>query len=163
MWRDLLLGIVAGVISGIISGLIVFWLLSRRAPRVEIGEVTQSDRVRIHVKNVRRAGFLLKDPAVSAVQNLAELHIVSSISSDDPPYSRPVKLIRADPVVIKPQASFVFVATETTQTLRAQVENIRHEWAAGGRDTTDVGLRFRLFSRDGFSNTAEVVSKSWKL
>jgi hypothetical protein len=45
--RDLLLGLVAGVISGLYSGLIVFWLLSRRSPHVEIVEVTETDRVRI--------------------------------------------------------------------------------------------------------------------
>jgi len=163
MWRDLLLGIVAGVVSGVMSGLIVFWLLSRRAPRVEIVDVTQTDRLRIHVKNTRRAGLVLRDPAASAVQNSAELHIVSSILSDDPPYSRAVRFIRDNPLVIKPQATFVFVTRETKEMLDRRVEKIKNEWAIGDQNITNIGFRFRLFSRDGFSNTAEMVSKSWKV
>ena len=68
MW-DLLIGL----ISGVISGLLVFWLLSRRTPHIQIIEITQTDRVRIQVKNTRRDGLVLKGPAASAVQNFAEL------------------------------------------------------------------------------------------
>jgi hypothetical protein len=152
-----------GVLAGVISGLLVFWLLSRRTPRIRIMEITQTDRIRIQVQNIRRDGVILKGPSVSAVQNFAELHIVNSIVLDDPPYSRPVRLRRNDPLVIKPGATFVFVSSETTEALREQIEEIARDWAARGRDVSQIGFRFRLFSRDGFSNTPEMVTKAWKL
>ena len=108
-------------------------------------------------------GFLLKDPANSAVQNFAELHIVSSILSDDPPYSRPVRLIQNSPLIIRPQGTFTFVTSETTELLIKRVENAKSEWAAVNHDIDNIGLRFRLLSRDGFSNTAEIVSKNWPI
>jgi hypothetical protein len=163
VWRDLLLGIVAGVISGVMSGMIVFWLLSRRAPRIEIIKITETDRIRIHVKNNRREGLVLRGPAASAVQNSAELHIVSSISAEDPPFSRPVGLVRDNSLVIKPAATFVFTTHEDSNILRDRITKIKQEWADAGRDVENIGLRFRLFSRDGFSNTAEMVVKSWNV
>jgi len=160
LFRDLLVGIVAGVLSG---GL-VFFLLSRRVPRVKIMGVFQSDdRIRITVKNTRPTPWLLPTSACSVVENRGELHVVISVRSEDPRYSQRLPFIRNDPMIIQPEATFVFVTKDSIESIKTRAMRVEKRWKDSGLNVDNMGIRFGLLSRDGFSNVPRVFEKTWDL
>jgi hypothetical protein len=159
---DLALSIITGIISGVISGCGVFWLLSLYVPGVEIVSATLTDRFRIQVRNAGRP-IVYRYPVADAVDIVAELHIVNSIIDDDPSYSRPIPLIRNIPLIVRPRGTFVFVTRRSTEDLREYLNNTRDDWIASNRNVENIGVRFRLFSRDGFSNVGNTVVGTWRM
>jgi hypothetical protein len=158
---DLLRELIVGIISGVVSAPLFFLLLSRREPKISIIASEDDDRIRINVKNIRQPRFL--PPFVcSVVENIAELHIVISTKSEDPLSSERIPLVRNDPLIIKPQATFVFVTKDSTACIRARVEAAEGRWREAGRNVNNVGLRFRLLSRDGFSNVPKSFECTWR-
>jgi hypothetical protein len=161
VFQDLIIGIIGGLISGPISGVWLLWYLRVRVPRLGI-TVIKDDRIRVAVKNLRSRHTLSGATANSAVENLAELHIVNSII-EEPEYSRPIELRRRDPLIIKPEDNFVFVSRDTIEGIMAYARQTENEWRSAGRKVDNIGLRFRIASRDGLSGVAEIFEEKWRL
>jgi hypothetical protein len=90
------------------------------------------------------------------------LHVVSSIGVADPDHAQRIELYRDDPLIISPQAEFIFRTKLSTDEIKSFAEQVKQDWINAHHNVDDIGIRFRIFSRDAFSNVPILVVKRWR-
>jgi hypothetical protein len=157
-WKDWLVGLLAGLIAG----LIIVFLLHKKVPKIGISKsiaITTNtsgsgEHPAIKVINKRRAGRFVNH---SAIDIRAELHVVSRDEGGHQVVNR-IELVRHDPLIIpgrEPRrnrepgiSEYIF-----------QIKLINGRPDLEEKLKSAVGIRFRLYARDSFSNYGRVFTQ----
>lgn len=154
---DLPIGIIAGCIGGFIF---LLWMSS--APALTLGDIIEKkDHFKVRVQNDRKKAWFLHEAASNILEIHAEMHIVSSTKNHDPERSVRVPLNRDSFPVLQPTHPQTFVTHDSAKSIQAKIGQFKTQWTSEGRNVDDIGLRFFVSCRDGFSNVPALIEK-WK-